>query len=153
MLTGRDEESDRIRGLETGADDYVTKPFSPRELVARIGAVLRRARPVMEGEELRFADVEMDLVRHKVQRGGRDHRARARPSSGCCAICWSIPAVSSRASGCSMWYGAATRRSRSGPSTFTCAASARRSRLRGKPELIRTVRSAGYALDSDGQRA
>ena len=45
MLTARGEESDRIRGLETGADDYVTKPFSPRELVARVGAVLRRVRP------------------------------------------------------------------------------------------------------------
>ena len=45
MLTARGEESDRIRGLETGADDYVTKPFSPRELLARVGAVLRRVRP------------------------------------------------------------------------------------------------------------
>ena len=47
MLTARGEESDRIRGLETGADDYVTKPFSPRELVARVGAVLRRVRPAL----------------------------------------------------------------------------------------------------------
>ena len=71
MLTARGEESDRIRGLETGADDYVVKPFSPRELVARAGAVLRRVRPALAGERLSFADIEMDLVAHKVKRGGQ----------------------------------------------------------------------------------
>ena len=71
MLTARGEEEDRIRGLETGADDYVTKPFSPRELVARVGAVLRRVRPALVGESLTFADIEMDTVEHKVRRGGQ----------------------------------------------------------------------------------
>src|SRR3546814_12626472 len=52
MLTARGEEEDRVRGLETGADDYVTKPFSPRELVARVGAVLRRVRPALAGATL-----------------------------------------------------------------------------------------------------
>jgi two-component system phosphate regulon response regulator PhoB len=70
MLTARGEETDRIRGLETGADDYVTKPFSPRELVARVGAVLRRIRPALAGELLTYADLEMDLVAHRVRRGG-----------------------------------------------------------------------------------
>jgi two-component system, OmpR family, phosphate regulon response regulator PhoB len=70
MLTARGEEDDRIRGLEIGADDYVTKPFSPRELVARVKAVLRRVRPALAGKTLRFADVEMDTVAHKVKRGG-----------------------------------------------------------------------------------
>lgn len=70
MLTARAEEADRIRGLETGADDYVTKPFSPRELIARVGAVLRRVRPALAGEQLAYADIEMDLVSHKVKRGG-----------------------------------------------------------------------------------
>ena len=70
MLTARGEEEDRIRGLETGADDYVTKPFSPRELVARVMAVLRRVRPALAGEQLRYADLEMDTVGHKVRRGG-----------------------------------------------------------------------------------
>lgn len=70
MLTARGEEDDRIRGLEIGADDYVTKPFSPRELVARAHAVLRRVRPALAGETLRFADVEMDTVAHRVRRGG-----------------------------------------------------------------------------------
>ncbi|MGD9810157.1 MAG: phosphate regulon transcriptional regulator PhoB [Sphingobium sp.] len=71
MLTARGEEEDRVRGLETGADDYVTKPFSPRELVARVGAVLRRVRPGLAGETLSFGDIEMDTVGHKVRRGGQ----------------------------------------------------------------------------------
>ena len=70
MLTARGEEGDRVRGLETGADDYVTKPFSPRELVARVNAVLRRVRPALAGETLTYADIEMDTVGHKVRRGG-----------------------------------------------------------------------------------
>ena len=70
MLTARGEEEDRVRGLETGADDYVTKPFSPRELVARVGAVLRRVRPGLAGETLSYADLEMDTVGHKVRRAG-----------------------------------------------------------------------------------
>ena len=70
MLTARGEEEDRVRGLETGADDYVTKPFSPRELVARVGAVLRRVRPALAGEALSYSDIEMDTVGHKVRRGG-----------------------------------------------------------------------------------
>ncbi len=71
MLTARGEEDDRVRGLETGADDYITKPFSPRELVARVGAVLRRVRPALAGELLSYADIEMDTAGHKVRRGGR----------------------------------------------------------------------------------
>src|ERR1041384_4492513 len=71
MLTARGEESDRIRGLETGADDYVTKPFSPRELVARVGAVLRRGRPALAAEQLSYDDVEMDGGAHRVRRAGR----------------------------------------------------------------------------------
>jgi two-component system phosphate regulon response regulator PhoB len=70
MLTARGEEADRIRGLQTGADDYVTKPFSPRELIARVGAVLRRVRPALAGEQLAYGDLEMDIVGHKVRRGG-----------------------------------------------------------------------------------
>lgn len=70
MLTARGEEEDRVRGLETGADDYVTKPFSPRELVARVQAVLRRVRPALAGEQLIYSDIEMDTVSHKVRRAG-----------------------------------------------------------------------------------
>jgi len=71
MLTAKGEESDRIRGLETGADDYIVKPFSPAELTARIKAVLRRAHPEQAGDTLEYADIEMDLVSHRVSRNGK----------------------------------------------------------------------------------
>ena len=72
MLTARGEEVDRVRGLESGADDYVVKPFSPGEVVARVRAVIRRAHPETDAEQLAFADVEMDLLSHRVQRAGRN---------------------------------------------------------------------------------
>ncbi len=71
MLTARENEDDRIRGLETGADDYVTKPFSPRELLARVAAVMRRIRPALAGEIIEVGDLWLDAVAHKVQRSGR----------------------------------------------------------------------------------
>ena len=71
ILTARAEETDRVRGLDTGADDYVSKPFSTRELIARIHAVLRRTRPVFSEERLRCGALEMDLATHRVARGGR----------------------------------------------------------------------------------
>ncbi|HYB55739.1 MAG TPA: phosphate regulon transcriptional regulator PhoB [Alphaproteobacteria bacterium] len=71
MLTARGEEGDRIRGLNSGADDYITKPFSPRELVARVRAVLRRSRPALAEERLSFSDIVMDLAAHRVMRGSR----------------------------------------------------------------------------------
>src|SRR3546814_12455322 len=71
MLTALVEEEDRIRGLETGADDYITKPFSPRELAARVSAVLRRVRPALAGGSLSYADIEMDTAAHRVRRGGK----------------------------------------------------------------------------------
>jgi two-component system phosphate regulon response regulator PhoB len=71
MLTARGEEGDRIRGLDAGADDYVSKPFSPSELVARIRAVLRRIRPALADEVLEYADIAMDLVQHRVLRSGK----------------------------------------------------------------------------------
>jgi two-component system phosphate regulon response regulator PhoB len=71
MLTARGEEADRVRGLDTGADDYVTKPFSPSELMARMRALLRRARPSTAHETLTCGDVVMDLAAHKVWRNGR----------------------------------------------------------------------------------
>jgi len=70
MLTARGEEEDRIRGLKTGADDYVTKPFSTRELMARIEALLRRSQPSLTGATLSFADIELDPASHRVRRAG-----------------------------------------------------------------------------------
>lgn len=72
MLTAREAEDDRVRGLETGADDYLTKPFSPRELLARVSAVLRRIRPALAGESISVGDITLDPVAHKVSRQGQD---------------------------------------------------------------------------------
>jgi len=71
MLTARGEEGDRVRGLNSGADDYVVKPFSPTELIARLRAVMRRAQPTSGEDVLRFADLAMDLVAHRVTRDGK----------------------------------------------------------------------------------
>ncbi len=72
MLTARGEEADRVRGLDTGADDYVTKPFSPNELIARVRALLRRASPALSAEELVCGELVMDLAAHRVRRGERE---------------------------------------------------------------------------------
>jgi two-component system phosphate regulon response regulator PhoB len=72
MLTARSEESDRIRGLDTGADDYVVKPFSMVELMARIRAVLRRIRPGLSEDRVIFGEISVDRLSHRVQRGSRD---------------------------------------------------------------------------------
>ena len=150
MLTARGEEADRIRGLETGADDYVTKPFSPRELVARVGAVLRRSRPALAGEQLSYADLEMDLAGHKVKRGGQavplgptEYRLLRhfleRPGR-----------VFSRERLLDAVWG-----HDSDIELRTVDVHIRRLRKAintgGRPDIIRTVRSAGYALDAEGR--
>ena len=148
MLTARGEESDRIRGLETGADDYVTKPFSPRELIARVGAVLRRVRPALVGEQLAYADLQMDVESHRVRRGGRpvqlgptefrllrhflEHPGRVFSRERLLDSVWQHdPDIDAR----------------------TVDVHIRRLRKAlnegGRPDLIRTVRSAGYSLDAE----
>jgi two-component system alkaline phosphatase synthesis response regulator PhoP len=72
MLTARAEEADRVQGLELGADDYITKPFSVRELMARVHAVLRRPGPRRKAETLAFGDVRVHLRARQVFRGGRE---------------------------------------------------------------------------------
>jgi two-component system phosphate regulon response regulator PhoB len=74
MLTARAEESDRIRGLDTGADDYLIKPFSMVELCARIRAVLRRIRPGLVEDQVSQGDITVDRIAHRVTRGGRELR-------------------------------------------------------------------------------
>jgi len=149
MLTARGEEEDRVRGLETGADDYVTKPFSPRELVARVGAVLRRVRPALAGERLAYADIEMDTAGHRVRRGGQsimlgptefrllkhflEHPGRVFSRERLLDSVWGRD---------------------SDIEVRTVDVHIRRLRkainLESFPDIIRTVRSAGYALDNDG---
>ncbi len=72
MLTARGEEADRIRGLDTGADDYVSKPFSVTELLARVRAVMRRIRPALVEDLVTFGDIAVDRTAHRVRRAGRD---------------------------------------------------------------------------------
>ena len=147
MLTARGEEADRVRGLETGADDYMTKPFSPRELVARVGAVLRRTRPAIAGEQLVYADLAMDLVGHRVRRGDRNvplgptefrllRHFLERPGR-----------VFSRERLLDAVWG---RDSDIELRTVDVHIRRLRQALNagGRPDLIRTVRSAGYSLDS-----
>ena len=72
MLTARGEESERVRGLATGADDYVVKPFSTPELMARVKALLRRTRPELIASQLKVAEIELDREAHRVHRSGRE---------------------------------------------------------------------------------
>jgi two-component system phosphate regulon response regulator PhoB len=149
MLTARAEETDRIRGLDTGADDYVTKPFGPAELIARVGAVLRRVRPALAGETLSYGDLEMDVVEHRVRRGGQvvplgptefrllrhflEHPGRVFSRERLLDSVWA--------------HGSEIE-------ARTVDVHVRRLRKAlnegGRPDLIRTVRSAGYALDAVG---
>jgi two-component system phosphate regulon response regulator PhoB len=149
MLTARGEEADRIRGLETGADDYVTKPFSPGELVARVNAVLRRVRPALAGERLAYGDLEMDVAAHKVRRAGKsvglgptefrllkhfmEHPGRVFTRERLIETVW-------------------THDSEIEARTVDVHVRRLRKALNegGRPDPIRTVRSAGYALDSEG---
>jgi two-component system phosphate regulon response regulator PhoB len=72
MLTAKSEEADRIRGLDTGADDYMTKPFSMTELTARIRAVLRRIRPALAEDKVEIGDILIDRSAHRVTRAGQE---------------------------------------------------------------------------------
>ena len=71
MVTARTEDADAVRGLNTGADDYITKPFNMEALLARVRALLRRTAPTVSKEKLVFHDMQMDLATHRVQRNSR----------------------------------------------------------------------------------
>ncbi len=148
MLTGRGEEADRVRGLETGADDYVTKPFSPRELIARVRAVLRRVRPALAGEQLRLGDLEMDVARHRVRRAGRTIALGPTEFRLLKYFLENPARVFSRERLLDAVWG---RERDIEPRTVDVHIRRLRQAISidGRPELIRTVRSAGYALDND----
>jgi two-component system phosphate regulon response regulator PhoB len=149
MLTARGEESDRIRGLETGADDYVTKPFSPRELLARVAAVLRRVRPALAGEQLGYADIEMDVDSHRVRRAGKPVQLGPTEFRLLRHLMENPGRVFSRERLLESVWG-------HDPDIDARTVDVHLRRLRkamnegGLPDLIRTVRSAGYSLDSEG---
>ncbi|MCG2841029.1 phosphate regulon transcriptional regulator PhoB [Sandaracinobacter sp. RS1-74] len=148
MLTARAEEGDRVRGLETGADDYVTKPFSPRELVARVRAVLRRLRPALSGGNLEYGGISMDTSSHKVTRDGQpvqlgptefrllrhflEHPGRVFSREQLLDAVWGRDVYVEQRT-----VDVHIRRLRKAIN------------LNDLPDLIRTVRSAGYALDSE----
>jgi two-component system phosphate regulon response regulator PhoB len=144
MLTARGEEDDRVRGLETGADDYVTKPFSPKELVARAAAVLRRVRPALAAELLAYSGIEMDLAAHKVRREGAPLQLGPTEYRLLRHFLEKPGRVFSRQQLLeTVWPHSEDIELR------TVDVHIRRLRLAlGDPDLIRTVRSAGYALDS-----
>jgi two-component system phosphate regulon response regulator PhoB len=146
MLTARGEEDDRIRGLETGADDYLTKPFSPKELVARAGAVLRRVRPALAAETLGYSGLEMDLAAHRVKRDGISVQLGPTEYRLLRHFLEHPGRVFSRQQLLeTVWPHSEDIESR------TVDVHIRRLRLAlGEPDILRTVRSAGYALDAEG---
>jgi two-component system phosphate regulon response regulator PhoB len=146
MLTARGEENDRVRGLETGADDYLTKPFSPKELVARAGAVLRRVRPALAAETLDYNGIEMDLAAHRVRRGNKSIQLGPTEYRLLRHFLENAGRVFSRQQLLeTVWPHSEEIELR------TVDVHIRRLRLAlGEPDIIRTVRSAGYALDAEG---
>jgi two-component system, OmpR family, phosphate regulon response regulator PhoB len=148
MLTARGEESDRVRGLETGADDYVTKPFSPAELLARVRAVLRRLRPALAGMTLSFEDLELDTANHKVRRGGAAVAVGPTEFRLLRHFLEHPGHVFSRERLLDSVWG---RDSEIEARTVDVHIRRLRKAINagGARDLIRTVRSAGYSLDSD----
>ncbi len=147
MLTARGEEPDKVRGLNAGADDYVTKPFSPAELVARINAVLRRADTGPQKDEISYADIHMDLVTHKATRAGRELDLGPTEFRLLRHFLQNPTRVYSREQLLDQVWGNDIY-----VEARTVDVHIRRLRKNlGEPDLIRTVRAAGYALDEKAQ--
>ena len=148
MLTARSEENERIRGLDTGADDYITKPFSPKELVARIKAILRRIRPAFSEETLEYAGIVMDLSYRKIKRDGEPIHLGPTEFNILRFFMENPRRVFSREQLLDMVWGNDIY-----VEARTIDVHIRRLRKAlneaGKPNIIRTVRSAGYSLDQD----
>jgi two-component system, OmpR family, phosphate regulon response regulator PhoB len=146
MLTAKSEETDKIRGFETGADDYVTKPFSTKELVLRVQALLKRVKPSLIEDIVVFKDLKIDRLSRRVYRG--DNQIKLGPTEyNLLNFFIKNPSrVYSREQLLNQVWGNAIY-----VETRTVDVHIRRLRkainLEGKVDLIRTVRSAGYALD------
>ena len=146
LLTARGEEADRVRGLETGADDYIVKPFSPRELEARLKAVLRRAHPALVEERLEYRGIAIDLVRHRVSRNGRNVHLGPKEYRLLRTFMERPTRVLTRTQLLDAVWGRDVY-----VEERTVDVHIRRLRKAlnggGEPDAIRTVRSGGYALD------
>jgi two-component system, OmpR family, phosphate regulon response regulator PhoB len=147
MLTARGEEGDRVRGLDSGADDYVVKPFSTTELIARLKAVIRRARPGAGAEVLRILDLALDVSAHRVTRDGAAVHLGPTEYRLLRFLLERPGRVFSREQLLDAVWGRDAE-----VELRTVDVHVRRLRKAlndgGRKDLIRTVRSAGYALDS-----
>ncbi|NQV79995.1 MAG: phosphate regulon transcriptional regulator PhoB [Alphaproteobacteria bacterium] len=149
MLTARGEEADRLKGLASGADDYVVKPFSPAELLARVRAVLRRSTSSAPDETLVYRDLTMDLAAHKVSRNGRAVHLGPTEFRLLRVLLKRPGRVFSREQLLDLAWG---RDFYLEVRTIDVHVRRLRKQLNGPGEadLIRTVRGAGYALDAEG---
>ena len=145
MLTARDEVSDRVAGLDAGADDYVVKPFALEELLARLRALLRRVAPADEADPLRFADLELDPATREVRRGG-DPIELTRTEFSLLELFLRNPRqvltrsiIFERVWGYDFGFG-------SNSLDVYIGYLRRKTEQGGKPRLIQTVRGVGYAL-------
>lgn len=150
MLTARSEEEDRIRGLDTGADDYLTKPFSMTELLARVRAVLRRVRPTLAGDVATFGDIILDRETRRVHRGPREVRLGPKEFRLLECLIRRPGRVYSREQLLDMVWG---RDVYVEARTVDVHVGRLRRALnrRGDSDPIRTVRAAGYSLDETYQ--
>ncbi len=140
MLTARDEEPDRVAGLEIGADDYVSKPFSPRELLARVKAILRRAEPAPRENMVQLGDVTVDVEGREVTVDGRPVELTAKEFDLLTYFAESPGVVHSRDRLLDRVWGMSYP---GGTRTVDVHVGQLRRKL-GRPHLIRTVRGAGY---------